>query len=317
MSQQSSNNRGIKKLSEAKYLFFLNSKDIYYITFESIDLTNIEIILIKLCPKETYVYKNIIHFQNLGTNDCSPQDTLKNIDFFIYNFDFTISEQLNKYILTINNKSKTNIDLFLFNKNMEKNNMKKFLEKKNIIDGLQNRVHELISITSNQKKKIDYLKEKEKKQINLINKIEEVTNGISNQYKNRINNINNNNNNIQQQNINNNNNNNFNNIKNNFNNQQNPEKKLLRTIAPQRFNNNFDMDLSNKNNLNNNNMNNMNKQKQLNVTVNIKYSPYLPNNANMDNLLTRPQNIYPNQPQQNLPKTKAINLDDIQDYRYK
>ena len=315
---QSSNNRGVKKLSPGKYLFFLNTKDIYYMTFENIDLTNIEIILIKLCPKETYVYKNIIPFQNLGTNDFSPQDTLRNIDFIIYNFDFTISEEYNKFIFTIKNtntKSETNIDLFLFNKNMEKNNMKKFLEKKNIIDGLQNKIHELISITSNQKKQINYLKEKEQKQHDLINKIDEVTNKISSQYKNKINN------NINQQNNinNNNNNNNFNNIKNNFNIPNQTDKKLLRTVVPQCFKNNMDMDFSNKNNLNNNNnMNsNMNTKKKLNVTVNVKYSPYLPNNANMDNLLTRPQNMYPNQPQQNMPKPRNINLDNIPDYRYK
>jgi hypothetical protein len=77
----------------------------------------------------------------------------------------------------------------------------------------------------------------------------------------------------------------------------------------------------NKNNYNPNDSNvlNMNytKNKKLNLTVNVELRPYLPDNTSMDNLLTRPQNMYPmpQQPQPFQPK-KSINLDNIEDYRH-
>ena len=77
----------------------------------------------------------------------------------------------------------------------------------------------------------------------------------------------------------------------------------------------------NKNNYNPNDSNvlNMNytKNKKLNLTVNVELRPYLPDNTSMDNLLTRPQNMYPmpQQPQRFQPK-KSINLDNIEDYRH-
>ena len=191
MSQSS--NKSIKQIGPSKFLFHLNTKTIYYLTYDNVDLTNIEIILIKLCPKDTLVYKNIIPFQNLGTGDCSPQDTIKTLNFIVYNFDFTISDQYHKFVLSLNTKFKANVELFLYNKNMEKNNLNKFLENKKQIDSMQSKIHELISIISNQKKKINELKQKEQNQIKLINKIEEVTNGIASQYRNNPNKNNNNN----------------------------------------------------------------------------------------------------------------------------
>ena len=310
MSQSS--NKSLKQIGPSKFLFHLNSKTIYFLTFDNVDLTNIEIILIKLCPKDTLVYKNIIPFQNLGTGDCSPQDTIKTLNFIVYNFDFTISDQYHKFVLSLNTKFKANVELFLYNKNMETNNLNKFLENKKQIDSMQSKIHELISIISNQKKKINELKQKEQNQIKLINKIEEVTNGIASQYRN---NPNKNNNNNQQNHMNNN-----VNAKNNFNNmnQNDKQKNLLATVAPQSFKRNLDMNFSNANNLNNNNNKaGFNKAKTLNLTVNVKYSPYLPNNTNIDNLLTRPQNAYPSQPQQNFQNPRNINLDNIEDYRYK
>ena len=283
MSQSS--NKSLKQIGPSKFLFHLNSKTIYFLTFDNVDLTNIEIILIKLCPKDTLVYKNIIPFQNLGTGDCSPQDTIKTLNFIVYNFDFTISDQYHKFVLSLNTKFKANVELFLYNKNMETNNLNKFLENKKQIDSMQSKIHELISIISNQKKKINELKQKEQNQIKLINKIEEVTNGIASQYRK---------------------------------NQNDKKKNLLTTVAPQSFKRNLDMNFSNANNLNNNNNKaGFNKAKTLNLTVNVKYSPYLPNNTNIDNLLTRPQNAYPSQPQQNFQNPRNINLDNIEDYRYK
>ena len=152
-----------------------------------------------------------------------------------------------------------------------------------------------------QKNKIAELKQKEESQVKLINKIEEVTNKINEQYQQQIQNKNNN---IQQQNYNNNQNNNG-----NYTNNDN-KKNLFMSQKP-----NYGRYPS----FNDSNQNNMNyrKNSKLNVTVNVELKPYLPDNANMDNLLTRPQYINHPFPQNGAShmKTKSINLDNIPDYR--
>ena len=328
----SQESRGIKQLSQGKFLFYLNGKQIYYLTFASIDMVNIEIILIKLFPKETYVYKTVIPFQKIGTNDSSSFDALKNINFFIYNFDFSLKDEFNKIILCLNTNLKAEIELFLYNKNMEKNNesMKKQLQMKKNLENMQNRMNELINITQMQNKKIFELKQKEEGQKKLINKVDEVTKKIADEYNAKYKNNNNNANNINNNNPNNNYNNpnnNYNNPNNNYNNQKNYYNKQ------NNMNNNYNQNNNNKNlfistrpdnypnnyNPNDSNALNMNysKNKKLNLTVNVELRPYLPDNTSIDNLLTRPQNRYPmpQQPQLKKPK-KSINLDNIEDYRH-
>ncbi len=325
MNQES---RGIKQLSQGKFLFYLNGKQIYYLTFASIDMINIEIILIKLFPKETYVYKTVIPFQKIGTNDSSSFDALKNLNFIIYNFDFSLQDEFNKIILFLNTNSNAQIELFLYNKNMEKNNenMKKQLNMKKNLENMQNRMNELINTIQMQNKKIFELKQKEEGQIKLLNKVDEVTKKIADEYNAKYKNNNNNNNNVQNNYYNNQNNNNQNNIYNNQNNNYNNHNN--NNYSQNNNNNNMKKNLFistrpeyNKNNYNPNDSNvlNMNytKNKKLNLTVNVELRPYLLDNTSMDNLLTRPQNMYPmpQQPQPFQPK-KSINLDNIEDYRH-
>jgi len=273
--------RKIKQLYPGKFLFFLNTKDIYYLIFEIIDTINIKVILIKLKQKETYVYQATVPFQKFGTNNLSVYDTFKNINFTIYNFDFSLSDEYNKIFLTLNS-SNAIIELLLYNQNIEKNNdnIKRQLEMKNNMEKMKNRMNELMNIISNQKKKISDLKQKEESQIKLINKVEEVTKKISEQYQS----IKENNNNIPQNNMNNN---NYNNV------------------------NNFNYDNSNDFNME------FKRNRTLSYTVNVELRPYLPDNANMDNLLTRPQNMNPLRQQPGFDKKTSINLDYIEDYRNK
>ena len=292
--------KGIKQISQGKYLFFINGKEIYYITFESKDMKNIEIILIKLNPKETYVYKTIIPFQQIGTNDTSVIETLYNLNFIIYNFDFSITDEFNKIILSINSKLKASIELFLYNKNMENDNnngSKKKFAMKNNLEKMQDEMKDLITIIENQNKKILELKQKEESQIKLINKVDEVTKQIANEYKE-----------IKNKNFYNSSNNNFK-QNNNYNNQNNNNA----------INNNNNMQTRNNYNQNNsNNLNvNFNQNKKLSVNVNYILNPYLPDNTNINNLLTRPQNMYPvPQQQEQFQKYRSVNLDEIPDYRH-
>ena len=298
---QNEESKGLKQIYPGKFLFHLNSKDIYYLTLEIIDIKNIQILLIKLQPKETYVYKSIIPFQNFNTNDMSVYDTFKNLNYFINNFNFSLSEEINKIILVINNQ--TRIEVGQYNKNMEEKekNEKNNTEIKNSVDKLKEKMNNLYNIISMQKNKIAELKQKEESQVKLINKIEEVTNKINEQYQQQIQNKNNN---IQQQNYN-------NNQNNNGNYTNNDNKKNLFTSQKPNYGRYPSFNDSNQNNMN------YRKNSKLNVTVNVELKPYLPDNANMDNLLTRPQYMNHPFPQNGAShmKTKSINLDNIPDYR--
>ena len=285
----SNQTKEIKQISPGKYLFFINGKEIYYLTFESKDMMNIEIILIKLNPKETYVYKTIIPFKKIGTNDPSIIDALSNLNFIIYNFDFSITDEFNKIILWLNSKSKVSIELFLYNKNMENAENKKQLEKKNNLEKMQDKMKELINIIEMQNKKIYELKQKEESQIKLINKVDEVTKQITEQYKEIKNNSNN-----------------YNNANNNFKQNNNDINNNMYMRSRTNYN---------QNDSNNPNMN-FNQNKKLNVNVNYVLNPYLPDNANINNLLTRPQNMNPIPQQQPFQKVRSINLDQIPDYRH-
>ena len=285
----SNQTKEIKQISPGKYLFFINGKEIYYLTFESKDMMNIEIILIKLNPKETYVYKTIIPFQKIGTNDPSIIDALSNLNFIIYNFDFSITDEFNKIILWLNSKSQVSIHLFLYNKNMENVENKKQLEKKNNLEKMQDKMKELINIIEMQNKKIIELKQKEESQIKLINKVDEVTKQITDQYKEIKNNSNN-----------------YNNANNNFNQNNNDINNNMYMRSRTNYN---------QNDSNNPNMN-FNQNKKLSVNVNYVLNPYLPDNTNINNLLTRPQNMNPIPQQQPFQKVRSINLDQIPDYRH-
>ena len=298
--------KGIKQVYPGKFLFHLNSKDIYYLTFEAIDTKNIEIMLIKLLPRETYVYKSQIPFQSLNTNGNSVYDAIKNLNYSIYSLNFSLSEQFNKIILFINNQAK--IEVGLYNKNIdEKSKNEKNLEAKKNMDKLKDKMNSLLNIVSMQKNKIAELKQKEESQVKLINKIEEVTNKINEQYHQQMQNNNNN----MQQNNNNMNNNYSNSNNNNYNNNDEKRKMLFRTT-----NENVYGKYPQINNSNSINMN-YKKNTKLKMTVNVALKPYLPDNTNPDNLLTRPQYGNP-QPQNKQPfmKTKSINLDNIPDYRF-
>lgn len=295
--------KGIKQVYPGKFLFHLNSKDIYYLTLEAIDTNNIEVMLIKLLPKETYVYKSQIPFKSLNTNENSVYDAIKNLNYSIYNFNFSLSDEFNKITLLINNQTK--IELGLYNKNMdEKNKNEKNIEAKKNMDKLKDKMNSLLNIVSMQKNKIAELKQKEESQVKLINKIEEVTNKINVQYQQQMQN----NNNMQQNN--NNTNNNYPN-NNNYKNSNDKKKNLFKTTNTNMYGNYPQINDSNSINMN------YKKNNKLNVTVNIALKPYLPDNANPDNLLTRPQymNPYP-QNKQTFMKTQSINLDNIPDYRY-
>ena len=292
-------NKRIKQIGENSFLFFINdNKVFYFLCIENIKIHDIKIILIKIMQRETYVYESIIPFNKLGTDDPSPLDAIKNIKSIIYNNDFIMKEELNKIILSINTKKKGIIELNLYDKNKESENN---FRNKNHINNMKNFINDLLSTISNQDKKIKELQQKENDHKQLINKIEEITTNISKQLIN-INNNNNNNNN--QYNNNNRDNNPYNPYGNNNNNPYDINSNLGHLRAKtMNLNNNYRFD------------NNINNNPTIKTNVNIVYNGYLPENRNINNLLTRPQGG----PPQQIPKVekkKTINLDNIENYKH-
>ncbi len=293
-------NKRIKQIGENSFLFFINdNKVFYFLSIENIKIHDIKIILIKIMQRETYAYEAIIPFNKLGTDEPSPLDSIKNIKSIIYNNDFIMKEELNKIILSLNTKSKGIIELNLYDKNKESENN---FSNKNHINNMKKFINDLLSTVSIQDKKINELQQKENEHKKLINKIEEITTNISKQLIN-INNNNNNNNNNQY-----NNNNRDNNLYNPYGNNNN---------NPYDINNNIGHLRAKTMNLNNNYRfdNNINNNPTIKTNVNIVYNGYLPENSNINNLLTRPQGG----PPQQIPKVekkKAINLDNIGNYNH-
>ena len=174
----SENQRVIKQIGPYQFLFFIEKDKFFFLSFEIIEIIKIKINLIKIMRKVTYVFENIIHFNQFGTEDLSPKDTLKTVSFLINNNNFMITEEaLQKITFTINSKKQSSIVLFIYNKKVNQN---KELIHKAHINNMKNRIQELLNIVSMQNQKINELKQKEEKHKILINKIGEITNNISN-----------------------------------------------------------------------------------------------------------------------------------------
>ena len=298
----SENKKNIKMIGPNSFLFSFNQEAFYFLSFEVLELLKVKIILIKMLKTETYVFETIVPFNALGTNDPSPQDALQSVSYLICNNDFSIKEEMNKIILFINSINKASIQILSYDKNNESN---KDSAHKVHLNNMQSRIQELLSKISMQDQKINELKKRRENHQYIINKAEEITNQINikldkeeanknkNQYNNNNNQYNNNNN---PYNTNNNNNNPYN---------------------PYNTNNNFQYSRSttqiNNNNYNFNNLNN-NNNINFRTTINKVYSGYLPDNTNVNNLLTRPE-FRGSMPVQKMEKRRTINLDNIGNYR--
>ena len=290
--------KDVQKVGPNSFLFFQSPDIFYFLSFEIIEIIKVKVNLIKMLPTETYVYEAIIPFNALGTDDPSPQDSIKNVSFLIYKKDFTIKEDLNRFFLFLNSKNKASIELSLYNK---KNPSNKESIQKSHINNLQNKIQDLLNTISMQEQKINELRQREDNHKNLLNKMDEITSKITNQLKNEENNRNN----SQYNNRNNNqfNNSQYNPYNSNNNNPYSTGLKHTRTVTNPNMNYNNPL-------LNNNNYNGPN------ITISTKtvYNPYLPNNVNINNLLTRPENRPPipvKQPE----RKRTINLDKIDNYR--
>ena len=297
MSDNIENIKKIKQIGQNSFLLFFG-KLFYFISFEIIEISKIKINIIKIEESETHIFQTIIQFNSLGTEDLSPEDTLQTISFLINSFNFSINEETDKITLMINSKNKTLIELLLYKENKDNSQTTR---KKEYINNIQNKIKNLLNIISNQEQRINDLKNREENHKNMLNKIEQITSNINKQIENESNN-------------------NYNNDRNN--NQYNPYKNPYNNPYNSPYNQ-YNNNIRNNNSFTNRNLNydgnsmigNINNN-NLNITINTKvvYNPYLPDNTNINNLLTRPE-YKPFQPKPKVEKIRTINLDQIDNYK--
>lgn len=287
----SENKRGIKQVGPHSFLFYINPKVYYYLSFEIIESLKVQIYLIKIMETETYIYESIIQFNKLGTGAITPQEAIQKISFLILNFDFIIKEEsFNKIILSINSICKARIELFLYNRDNRDKDSKKGALKKEFINNMKIKIHNLLNTIGKQEQKINELKNKENAHNIVLTKLEKVINTISAKLDDQK----------------------YNNKGNNSERKNN--KNCINQNQYNTFNNNqFEQNSKNKTMVlrHSLNLNNFNSIKTKNNIIN---KPFIQNNMNAKDLLTRPQN----EPSQQIPNSeekRAINLDKIKNYK--
>ena len=232
--------KGIHQISPNSFLFFNTPELMYYITLEIIQKIKIKLIIIKIAENTTNIYDSIFNFSDFGTGDKSAQDTIKNLDFIIYNYNFIIKEDKEKVNILINTSNPCNLELSLHKFEEEEDDLN--LNYKEQIKNFENKIKELMDIAESQEQEIFQLNQKENINLNKINILNQQTEQLIFQLeeRNRNNQYNNNQYNNRQYNGNPNNNNyNQNQSNNNFGNTSYMRKDSNNLYNNNRNNNNF------------------------------------------------------------------------------
>ena len=236
----SESKKGIHQISPNSFLFFNTPELMYYITLEIIQKIKIKLIIIKIAENTTNIYDSIFNFSDFGTGDKSAQDTIKNLDFIIYNYNFIIKEDKEKVNILINTSNPCNLELSLHKFEEEEDDLN--LNYKEQIKNFENKIKELMDIAESQEQEIFQLNQKENINLNKINTLNQQTEQLIFQLeeRNRNNQYNNNQYNNHQYNGNPNNNNyNQNQSNNNFGNTSYMRKDSNNLYNNNRNNNNF------------------------------------------------------------------------------
>ena len=232
--------KGIHQISPNSFLFFNTPELMYYITLEIIQKIKIKLIIIKIAENTTNIYDSIFNFSDFGTGDKSAQDTIKNLDFIIYNYNFIIKEDKEKVNILINTSNPCNLELSLHKFEEEEDDLN--LNYKEQIKNFENKIKELMDIAESQEQEIFQLNQKENINLNKISTLNQQTEQLIFQLeeRNRNNQYNNNQYNNHQYNGNPNNNNyNQNQSNNNFGNTSYMRKDSNNLYNNNRNNNNF------------------------------------------------------------------------------
>ena len=289
----SESKKGVHLIKTNHFLFY-NTPEIYYlISLEAEDSSRIRIILLKITETDTYIYDAVVPYSALGTGDSNVQDTIKNVDYVIFNYLFHIIEGVNKIDILLYSKEKPKIELLLHDKSKDSQESDLYyLEQVNIC---QNKIQELLNKIAIQEQQINELQKREEMHINQIKKLEEVTQNLSNRLGNsgggNNNNQYNNNNQCNNNNPYNNNNNNQYNNNNNFGGNNNNSYRANNNNPYNNNNNNnnakghlrMNTTMNRLPDFNDLNLNNCSNYPDNNNTSNFGPNPFMNNNNNINN----------------------------------
>ena len=289
----SESKKGVHQIGPNSFLFFNTPEIFYNLSLEEIDSSKIRIILIKILSNSTDIFDTIIPFKDLGTEDNNPQDTIKTVDFIIFNYNFIIKEEKDKVKILINTKNPKKLELNIHKLELDEDIDKEDINKDEQINFMENKLKELNNVSENQEKEIYNLRQNEKNNLNKIKNLGQLTYDLLTEIESKTSEISNNNN-IQ---------NNYGNQnnKNNFDN-QNYNNNYQRTNTAQ-INNPYIVNNNNNDNpyvINNNQYKNNDNPYQTNNFYKINNNPYQNSyNNNNPNIANNPYQINNNNYQNN------------------
>ena len=265
--------KGIYQIGINSFLFYNTPEIFYNISLEETEESQIKIIIVKILENNTNIFDTVVDFSEFGTGDNSSKDTIKNIDFIIFNHNFVIKEEENKINILFNTKNPKNIELFLHKLELEEEKDKDDLMYSQQMEQIIKNLEALKDTAAKQEQEIKQLQQNEDFNANKIKYLSTLTNNLiteienknsqnQNQYNDKNNQYNNNNNNS----------NNNNQYYNQYNNNQ------YYNGSNNKYNNPY---INNNNQINNNNEYNQynNNYKQSNNNY-IEKNPYNNNNNN-------------------------------------
>ena len=295
----SESKKGVHQIGPNCFLFFNTPEIFYCISFEETNSSKIKIIILKILENKTYIFDSLVDFSDFGTGDKSPLDTIKNLDFIIYNYNFVIKEEENKINILFNTNSPKNIELSLHKLELENDEDKLDMLYKEQMNQTENKIQELMNLSMKQEQEINRLKQNEDINLNRIKNLSQITENLLIEIENR------NNNSFQ-------NNNQYNNNNKAYNNNQSNNENHKYTNYNRYNTTNFSNSNANNNNMMNQYQNN--NYNYRNDNNNNQYSnnnQYIKNNNN--DMQKNPYNINNNNEFQNdfmINKRKTISFKD-------
>ena len=264
--------KGIYQIGINSFLFYNTPEIFYNISLEETEESQIKIIIVKILENNTNIFDTVVDFSEFGTGDNSSKDTIKNIDFIIFNHNFVIKEEENKINILFNTKNPKNIELFLHKLELEEEKDKDDLMYSQQMEQIIKNLEALKDTAAKQEQEIKQLQQNEDFNANKIKYLSTLTHNLITEIenKNSQNQYNDNNNNQYNNNSNNNNNNNNNQYYNNSNNQYNNNQYY--NGSNNKYNNPY---INNNNQINNNNeYNQYNNNYYKNENKNNSYNQY-------------------------------------------
>ena len=184
----SESKKGVHQIGPNCFLFFNTPEIFYCISFEETISSKIKIIILKILENKTYIFDSLVDFSDFGTGDKSPLETIKNLDFIIYNYNFVIKEEENKINILFNTNNPKNIELSLHKLELENDEDKLDMLYKEQMNQTEKKIQELMNLSMKQEQEINKLKQNEDINLNKIKNLSQITENLLIEIENKNNN---------------------------------------------------------------------------------------------------------------------------------